>query len=160
MTILKNKPILLIDTREKKPFDFEGDTDFASVKFTKLDGGDYSLDGLENIIVIERKGSVDELFINFTQNKQRIFAEFDRLNNHKHKIIVIEESLDQIMLPNNYYVNKKKINKQNPKMPVAVVLGGLYDLLLDYNAQVIFAGSKAQSIVKAILLRAYKKYAK
>lgn len=150
-----SKPILIVDTREKEPWQFEGDDAFAGVLYKKLDGGDYSLQGLEDIIVIERKATVDELFVNFTTNKERIKAEFERLAKHKFKILVVEETCDDVMNPYKYYINKKKINKKNPKMPVAVVASNLTNLMLEHNVYVIFGGSRAQAMVRGILLRAW-----
>lgn len=152
------KPILLIDTRERTPYDFDGDEDFSEIRHIKLDAGDYTIDGLQNLIVIERKANADELFNNFTQNKDRIYAEFDRLRNHKIKVIMIEQSCEDVFNPQNYYVNKKGLNKRDFKMPVAVVASNLTDLIVDYGVQVIFAGSKARSMTKSILLAAYKRH--
>lgn len=151
-----NKPILLIDTREKNPYDFSTDDAFLEIKHTKLDAGDYSIEGMEHIIVIERKASVDELFVNFTKDKERIQAEFERLKDHKFKVLVVEETWDDIINPYKYYINKKKINKQSPKMPVAVVASNLTNLMLEHGVHVIFGGTRAQSIVRGLLLRAYE----
>jgi ERCC4-type nuclease len=156
----KQKPILLIDTREKRPWQFDDDESFEGVQYTKLDAGDYTIAGLEKIITIERKASVDELFINFTKNKKRIFAEFERLKDHPFKIIIIEESCDDVMNPNTYYVNRKHINKASPKMPAAVVVSNLMSLMLEHGAHVIFAGTKGRSMAKGILLKAYELYQK
>lgn len=153
---LPKLPTLVVDTREKTPFDYEGEEEFEAIVHEKLDAGDYSLKGLEHIIVIERKANADELFNNFTQNKERIFAEFERLRNHKIKILMIEQSCEDICNPNNYYVNKKGLNKRDFKMPVAVVASNLNTLMLEYGVQVIFAGARARSMTKNILLAAYK----
>jgi len=155
---LPKLPTLVVDTRERIPFDYEGEEEFEAIVHEKLDAGDYSLKGMEHIIVIERKATADELFNNFTQNKDRIYAEFERLRNHKIKIIMIEQSCEDICNPRNYYVNKKGINKASVNMPVAVVAANLNTLMLEYEAQVIFAGSKARSMTKNILLAAYKLY--
>lgn len=156
----KEKPILVIDTREKQPWDFEGDEAFAEVVYEKLDGGDYSIRGMEHLIVIERKATVDELFNNFTKDKQRIFAEFERLQDHRFKIIVVEETCDDVMNPHRYYVNKKRINKQSPKMPVAVVTSNLTRLMLEHNAHIIFGGMRAQAMARGILLHAFELHRK
>lgn len=150
------KPVLLIDTREKTPYDYEGDDDFSAIKHTKLDAGDYAIEGMQDLVVVERKANADELFNNFTQNKERIFAEFERLKNHKIKIMMIEQSCEDVFNPNNYYVNKKGLNKRDFKMPVAVVASNLTTLIVEYGVQVIFAGTKARSMTKNILLAAYK----
>jgi ERCC4-type nuclease len=154
------KPTLIIDTREKNAWDFEGDDAFAEVVYEKLDGGDYSIRGMEHIIVIERKATVDELFMNFTKDKKRIAAEFERLNGHKFKILMVEETCDDIMNPHKYYVNKKGINKQSPKMPIAVVTSSLTKLMLEHNVQVVFGGLRSQAMARGILLHAYDMWRK
>ena len=156
----KEKPVLVVDTREKQPWDFEGDEAFAEVVYEKLDGGDYSIRGMEHIITIERKATVDELFTNFTKDKKRIAAEFDRLSDHPFKFVVVEETCDDIMNPHKYYINKKKINRQNPKMPVAVVTSNLTKLMLESDVHVIFGGMRAQAMARGILLHAYELHRK
>lgn len=158
--MVKEKPVLIVDTREKLPWDWECDSAFSEVVHEKLDGGDYSIRGLEDIVVIERKASVDELFNNFTKDKKRIVAEFERLKNHKFKVIIIEETFDDVMNPQHYYVNKKNINRRSPKMPVAVVASNLTKLMLEQNVHVIFGGTKAQAMARGILLHAYELHQK
>ena len=156
----KTKPTLIIDTREKMPWCFDGDDAFEEVIYKKLDGGDYSIEGMEDIIVIERKATVDELYNNFTKDKKRIAAEFERLKDHKFKIVVVEESCDDVMNPNHYFVNKKRINKFSPKMPVAVVTSSLTKLMLEHDAHIVFGGMRAQNMARGILLHAYELHKK
>ena len=153
------RPVLLVDTREKKPFDFEGDDSFLEIKHTKLEVGDYTLEGLENIIVIERKNSADELFMNFTANRERIKAEFERMSSVKIKILLIEESCEDIFNPYHYYVNKKP-NKKNIKMPVAVVAQNLTDLMLLHNVHILFVGGRGKAMLKGLLLKAFELHRK
>jgi len=153
---LPKLPTLVVDTREKIPFDYEGEEEFAAIIHEKLDSGDYSLKGLEDKIVIERKLNADELFNNFTKGKERIFAEFERIRNHKVKILIIEQSCEDILNPQNYYINKRGLNKFDIKMPVAVVITNLNILMIEYGIQVVFAGTKARSMTKNLLLAAYK----
>jgi ERCC4-type nuclease len=152
------KPTIIIDTREKNPWDFESDDAFFEVIYKKLDAGDYSIEGLQDKVTIERKASVDELFANFSSkpNRNRVFAEFERLKDHSHKFFIIEESCDDVFNPEKYYVNKKKINKSNPMVPVVTVAHNLTELMLKHNAVVIFAGNKGRSLARGILLRAWK----
>lgn len=154
------KPKIIVDTREKQPWCWEGDSAFSEVIYRKLDGGDYSIEGLEDIIVIERKATVDELFANFTKDKKRIAAEFERLKDHRFKIIVLEENCEDVMNPSHYYVNKKKINRKSPKMPVAVVTSGLTKLMLEHDVHIIYGGMRAQAMARGILLHAYELHRK
>jgi ERCC4-type nuclease len=161
------KPTLIIDTREKIPWDFEYDDAFENIIYKKLDAGDYSIEGMEDIITIERKAGTDELYSNFSNKtkKRQIFAEFERAKDYKFKFLVIEDSCDDIMNPHKYYVNKpnsrgKTINKRSPKMPIAVVTSGLTKLMLEHNVQVVFGGPRAQAMAKGILLHAYDMHRK
>jgi len=158
--MVKQKPVLIIDSREKQPWCFDTDEAFEEVRHEKLDGGDYSIDGMQHIITIERKATVDELYMNFTKDKKRIAAEFERLKDHRFKIVVVEESCEDVMNPNKYYVNKKKINRRSPKMPVAVVTSNLTKLLLEHDVHIIFGGMRAQAMARGILLHAYELHQK
>lgn len=159
----KNKelPTLIVDSREGKgAWDFEGDEDFAAIEHTKLDAADYAIKGLEHILVIERKASADELYINFTKDRERIKAEFERLKSHPFKFIIVEATCEDVFNPLRYYINKRKLNRGSPKMPGGVVTSNLIDLMLLNHVQVIFGGDKAQAIAKRILLRAYELHGK
>jgi hypothetical protein len=45
-------------------------------------------------------------------------------------------------------------------MPPAVVASNLTNLMLEYGVHVVFAGEKAQSMARGILLRAYELHQK
>jgi hypothetical protein len=50
------KPVVLIDTREKPPLNFSSFPNWiAGARRQKLDVGDYSIEGMEDLLVIERK---------------------------------------------------------------------------------------------------------
>lgn len=151
---------MLIDTRERTPWNFDGDDDFSAIEHIKIDAGDYTIAGMETIITIERKASADELLNNFYENKERILAEFDRMKDYKFKFIVVEQDLETIMNPQTYYINRSKKNRRSPMVPVAVVMENLTNLMLEHNVHVIFAGSKAAKITKRLLLRAYELHSK
>jgi ERCC4-type nuclease len=138
------------------PWEFQDDPDFADVIYEKLDAGDYSIRGHEHRITIERKATADELFTNFTRNKHRIYAEADRMKDHEFKIIIIEQTYDQILSPATYYINKRGRNKQSPKMPPAVLMENLTKLMVHHDVHVFFGGSRAQEMAKKILMEYYK----
>lgn len=153
----KVKATLIQDTREKTPWDFCGDEDFETVISTKLDAGDYSLQDPSNLIVIERKASIDEIYNNFatSEGKERIYKEAERLQAFQHKFLIIEDTLDNVFNPGMYYVNKKRLNKFSPYMPPAVVISNFIQFMLKHNIHVIFAGTKGKQFCKKLLLQAY-----
>lgn len=82
---------IIIDTREQEPYAFACD----SVR-RKLGAGDYSVDGLEQLVAVERKSLAD-----FTKTVlhdfPRFAAELDRLANMPHTCIVVEADLDRVL---------------------------------------------------------------
>lgn len=151
------KPVLIQDTRERKPIDFSNDTAFSNIIVRKLDFGDYSLEGLENEICIERKADGGELLTNLLQNKERIVAEFERMSACKHKFVVIEQDLADLLNPKRYYGSKYFKNKMAAP---AMVMSYLSSLMLEQNVHVIFAGDYSKSIIRKILIAKYDSYKK
>jgi ERCC4-type nuclease len=63
------KPVVLIDTREQSPFDFSRFPNWiADQRKQKLHVGDYSVEGMEDLIVIERK-SLSDLITTLMQQR-------------------------------------------------------------------------------------------
>jgi hypothetical protein len=153
--MVRQKPILLVDTREKQPWNFQDDPDFEEVRFQKLDQGDYAIEGMQDICVIERKAGGDELLNNFFSGKERILAEMERLRPCRCPVIMIEETLEEITNPESYYINRRKKNRKSKYMPPAVVLDNLTDILITYGVHVIFGGDDAQRMAKRIMMRAW-----
>jgi ERCC4-type nuclease len=79
---------IIIDTREKTPWTFEKTTSSEDIVFQKLDTGDYSLEGLEDILCIERKKSVAEIANNITD--KRFKRELERMSEFKYKFLILE----------------------------------------------------------------------
>ncbi len=54
------RPVILVDTREQNPFDFSRfEGWFSAVERRALQLGDYSISGLEDVCVVERKDLSD-----------------------------------------------------------------------------------------------------
>jgi hypothetical protein len=146
------KPVpILRDTREKKPWDFSKDKYFDGQKDVALKTGDYSLEGYEDDIVVERKKDVNELIANFTTDKRRIYDEVERLKKFRFAAIVVEQNLAEVLNSENYYVARKFKNRN---APVAIVINNLLTIMMQHGIHVIFAGCKGKSITRGILVRA------
>jgi ERCC4-type nuclease len=157
------KPILIVDTREQHPFDFDGDEAFEAIEHIKLDQGDYSLKGLEHIVSIERKASANELYTNLSSKtfRERFYAEAKRLEERvKFRFIIVEQDCEDIFNPSSYAVNTMRRNKFSAYMPPAVVLEHLICFMLQHNIHVLFAGNKAKSVAKKILLEVHDMHLK
>lgn len=82
--------IIITDSREQLNLDFSKFRDVESVR-TKLDAGDYSVVGYENVISFERK-SVPDLVGTLVGGHQRFLRELERMKDYEEKYILVEHS--------------------------------------------------------------------
>ncbi len=93
------KPIVLIDTREKSPFDFSRFPNWISEeKRKKLYVGDYSIESMETLLVIERK-TLSDLITTLMQQRQRFFKMCEQLANYRWRALLVEASYEDVKSP-------------------------------------------------------------
>ena len=107
------KGTIIVDTREQD-LHILRKLDALKIPYVrrKLNFGDYSFEvdskSYEHEIVIERKGSLDEIIGNFTKGRERFKREFERSKGCK-VILMVEGSIEQLeahqyrsrMMPND-----------------------------------------------------------
>ena len=127
----KNSTFTIIqDTREKKPWTFQATGGVNEVKVLKLDTGDYSILGMEEKFMVERKASVDELFMNLGVQWERFEREMERAKPYKYKYLVIEATMRDVYRGSRY-----------SKMSGRFIMARLMHLQLNYGVHVVFAGT-------------------
>lgn len=142
---------IVVDTREQKPWEF---SEYATAH-TKLDTGDYSIQGLEDIVAIERKRNVAEVANNITES--RFQDVINRLKLIKYPFLLLEFDLNNVMdYPIGSTIPKRLWSKI--KISPNYIIRHLLDLQIDHKINVIFCGnsSNAEKIALAILKRIYK----
>ena len=145
---------IIVDTREKFPWSFDNDIEVIT---KKLDTGDYSIQGLEGDVSIERKASVSEFYGNVT--KKRFWNEMSRMSELAHKFAIFEFALDDLnVFPYGSGLPQKAI--QRMKISSSYLLSCVVRMHLDYKIHVIFAGDRhsAITITTRILKKIYGKY--
>ncbi|HXW92632.1 MAG TPA: ERCC4 domain-containing protein [Terriglobales bacterium] len=91
--------VILVDTREQNPFDFSRFPGwFSGVQKKALTLGDYSLAGLEDVCVVERKDLAD-LIHSFTVERPVFVGRLRRMSSYPHRLLVIPATLSQIKSP-------------------------------------------------------------
>lgn len=120
-------PIVIIDTREQKPYSFPPDW---LVIHRALPSGDYSLLGMEDRLAIERKSENDLLGCIFTPRFER---ELQRLADYEWAFLVMETNWASI-----------KRNKRFQGNP-ASVFGKIQAMALKYKVMPLFLDSRATS---------------
>ena len=129
------KPTILKDTREQLGWMFEEDDRFAGTRLEKLDTGDYTIEGLHDFFVIERKGNVSEWAGNITQD--RFFDELDRLAKIPHAYILCEFSMRDLLnfpLGSGIPKHKQKFVKVTGKFLLSRTLA----FQIKYGVKVLF----------------------
>lgn len=87
---------VVVDTREQIPFDFSRfEGWFAGVERAALALGDYSVAGLENACVVERKELAD-LVRSFTVERAVFVSRLKKMSTYPHKLLVITAPLSGV----------------------------------------------------------------
>lgn len=129
------------DTREQDGYFFNSFDTCAGMVEHKLDTGDYTIQGLEDKICIERKGCVEELAVNLGQKKHSFLDEIKRMESFPHRFLILEFSLeDLIKFPNETRIPIK--NKASLKITGKYMLKCLMEFELYNNIHIIFCGNK------------------
>jgi ERCC4-type nuclease len=89
-------PIAIIDTREQNPLSFRRFRGwFAKIECRALPLGDYSVKGMEDTCVVERKDLAD-LICSFTTNRTVFVNRLRRMAERPHSLLVVTSSLSEI----------------------------------------------------------------
>lgn len=137
---------IIVDTREQQPWSFEN----HAVSNKKLDTGDYSIEGLENILGIERKKSISEFANNITESRYQDVV--SRLSQLKYSFLLLEFDLEDVLIyPIGSTVPKRMWGKI--KISPAFLIKNILELELNHNIKVMFCGnaSNAQKMAEYIL---------
>lgn len=151
------------DTREQDGYTFERFSgryhQCDGMVVRKLDTGDYSLEGLEDKICIERKARVSELAINLGKDKRRFMAEIVRMKDFPFKFLILEFTLADVMdFPERSDIPEEKWSSiviTNKYMLKMLIEFQMYD-----DIHVIFCGNRknAKLVVSSILKRINEYY--
>ena len=136
-----NEFIIVIDTREQRPYQYEG-----SVVRT-LTNGDYSALGFEDRVAVERK-SLADAYASLGRDRVRFRREVERLAKYEFAAIVIEASLPD-------FLRRPLHSQMNPRAAITTLLSWA----VRYHVHVFFAGDRAhgQALTQR-LLETYWKY--
>ena len=93
------RPTVIVDTREQCPLDFSPFSNWiAGERRGTLPAGDYTVEGMEQLLVIERK-SLADLIGTLTQARARFFRECEKLTEYPYRAILIEASYEDVKSP-------------------------------------------------------------
>jgi len=150
----KERFTVIVDTREKKPF-WDDDQDIFYTKSQKLDTGDYTIEEMSDLLIIERKKSVGELYANFTSERVRFYKEVERMKAFPLRFIIVEATWADVVNPFSYRTTPKR-----RVAAAAIVRSSLFNLMVDHGVHVMLAGDRAKYVTKHLLAKMYEYYKK
>ena len=160
----KSKPFTIIkDTREQDGYTFEPSSSrYHTCKGMinrKLDTGDYSIEGLEDKLCIERKASVVEFANNIGHDTVRFTKEIERMKEFPHRFIILEFSLSDVMnFPEGSNIPEQDWGKL--KITNKFMLRKIMEFQMQHDIHVLFCDCKkhAKWAVLSILKRVNELY--
>lgn len=137
---------VIVDTREQQPWTFEGQKGIQTVR-KKLDTGDYSVEGLEHEVTIERK-SINDWVSTVLQDRTRFYKELERMRSYQFRCVIIESGIEEL-------------THQNYRSNVSwrVIMGFVAEVTVGQSVPVYLAGTRAecQILASGLLWMASKK---
>lgn len=146
---------IIVDTREQNAWEFGNHTTSRH----KLDTGDYSIEGLEHLLSIERKQSVSEIANNITEKRFPAFLE--RLSLIPHKFMLFEFDLEDVyQFPVGSDIPKKMWDKL--RVSSSYILKNISLFHIKYGIHTVFCGDadNAEKMAIRIMRTVYEKYNK
>ena len=114
-------PVAIIDTREQNPLSFRRFRKwFSGIEERALSLGDYSIRGMEDSCVVERKDLAD-LIQSFTTNRQVFVNRLRRMSERPHSLLVVTASLTEVKSEYPY----RAANPNRITQSLIAVLAGL-----------------------------------
>jgi ERCC4-type nuclease len=93
------RPVILVDTREQNPFNFSRfEGWFAGIEKRALLLGDYSIAGLEDDCVVERK-DLSDLVHSLTIGRSVFVNRLRLMSSYAHRLLVITAALSEVKSP-------------------------------------------------------------
>ena len=132
-------PILVVvDSREQKPYRFQRSVTRA------LRSGDYSVEGLETQVVVERK-SKEDAYSSLGRDRERFEREFRRLADFEYAAVIVEAGLSDFLEPPAF-----------SRMHPHAAINTLVSWSVKYGVHVFFADSRR--LARALTYRILEKY--
>jgi ERCC4-type nuclease len=115
------RAVLLIDTREQNPLNFSRfEGWFAGIEKKALKLGDYSIAGLEDVCVVERK-DLSDLIHSCTTDRCVFINRLRRMAQYPHRLLLVTSTLSQIKSPHS----RAGVNPNRITQSLIAILAGI-----------------------------------
>lgn len=150
--------IILQDTREQRPWQFEIYDQCQAQQVVTLKTGDYTVKGLEDIVCIERKRTTGEIALNLGKKAKAFEAEMQRMSKYEYAYIICEFSANTLIAyPSGSGIPKKQWSKL--RMNGKFMHKRLMEWCEKYGVECIFCNNKYEAELKTLEIL-YDRYSK
>jgi ERCC4-type nuclease len=119
------RPVIVVDTREQNPFSFARFTGwFSGVEKRALELGDYTVAGLEDSCVVERK-DLGDLVRSFTVERPVFIERLRRMSAFTDRLLVVTAALSQVK-------SRYEHSPANPNQITQALIAGLAGLRVPF----------------------------
>ena len=144
-----DKYIIIRDTREKNGWSFDFYESCGEIIDQGLKTGDYTAQGLEEHLVIERKATTAELALNLGKKRKQFEAELERMKEFRWAYIICEFSEDNVReFPRNSTVPKSRW--KSLRMNGKFMRKCLHNYEEKYGVKIIFTNNKEEAEEEAL----------
>lgn len=147
----ETRPYLVLrDTREQTGWDFPAKAPCLGTREATLKTGDYTLEGYEGVLAVERKRSTGEIAANLVEG--RFWRELERLDAFAHPYLVCEFTLaDVLAFPHESGIPRPRW--RSLRVSAQFLLKRLMELQVRHRTRVIFAGVNAREFLSSLFKR-------
>jgi len=133
---------IISDSREQQPYVFS----VPSIR-KKLEAGDYSIEGFEDSVAVERK-TLEDFVSTVIRQRKRFFRELQRLEEYEAACVVVESDLRDVLT-----------GRYRSGAHPSAVLGIVISIVVDFQIPVFFCSDRqvACRFVEEFLLRFHRK---
>jgi len=141
----EDRVTIVVDTREQEPYAF--DPERVIVTRNALPAGDYSIEGYEDTVAVERK-TLEDFVSTVIRSRKRFKRELQRLCGYEFACIVVEADLSDIL-------GGRYRSGAHPN----AVLGAAISIVVDFDIPVFFCSDRqaACRFVEGYLIRFHPK---
>ena len=133
---------ILYDDRENNHWQFLSNR--WTMKKKRLKTGDYSIEGFEDVVAIEKKSGFEELFANLTGKERPRFERFlRRLSKYPIKCIIVEDELRH--LERVWMIMKRKAPKT--RLLPSTIPYWVAKIVVEYKIPVLFVPDCYQKVL-------------
>ena len=141
--------VVIQDTREKNGWNFDIYDSCIGTLSKGLKTGDYTIEGREDFLIIERKATTAELALNLGKKRVQFEAELERMMSFQYPYIICEFSESRLMrFPRGSSIPKRRWRylRMNGKF----MRKKLHDYEEKYSVEIIFCENRHSAEEKAI----------